>query len=433
MSSPLRLPDGFAFGTSTASYQIEGAVREDGRGPSIWDTFSHTQGTTLNGDTGDVACDHYHRYVEDVALMERLGTQSYRFSLAWPRIQPTGTGPANPAGLDFYDRLVDELLDHDIAPMATLYHWDLPQALEDEGGWLNRATVDKFADYTALVAERLADRVAHWCPINEPNVCTLLGYALGLHAPGKALLYDALPACHHVNLAHGRGVQVLREHGATSVGSANNHAPMWPDSDAQEDIDAAMGMDMLWNGLFAGPMLTGEYPDGFADLMPVRDGDLATIHQPLDFYGVNYYNPVKVAAAPDGSELPFEILDIIGHPTTDFGWPVVPEGLTELLKLLHLRYPDLPPVFITENGTSFSGLEDQFRIDYLEAHLKAVADAIAQGVDVRGYYCWSLLDNFEWAEGYSQRFGLVHVDFETLQRTPRRSFDWYAELIRSHA
>ena len=426
----MRLPEGFTFGTSTASYQIEGAVHEDGRGTSIWDTFSHTEGKTLNGDTGDVACDHYHRYSEDIGLMKRLGTDSYRFSIAWPRIQPTGSGPANEAGLDFYDRLVDELLANDIAPMATLYHWDLPQPLEDNGGWLNRDIVDRFADYTEIVAARLADRVAHWCPLNEPNVFTLLGYALGFHAPGQSLLFDALPACHHANLAHGRAVQILRSHGATSIGTANNHAPMWPDSDKQEDIDAAAGMDMLWNGLFADPMMLGRYPEGFGDLMPMQDGDLETIHQPLDFYGVNYYNPMQLKAGE--GEIPFDQCEITGYPTSEFGWPVVPAGLTEWLVTLKQRYPELPKVFITENGTSFAGIDDQFRIDYLDAHFGAVADAIEQGVDVQGYYCWSLLDNFEWAEGYSQRFGLVHVDFETQERTPRASFDWYADFIRSH-
>lgn len=428
MQAP-RLPRDFVFGTSTASYQIEGAVDEGGRGRSIWDTFSHTEGKTLGGDTGDVACDHYHRYAEDVALMKRLGTDSYRFSIAWPRIQPDGTDPANAPGLDFYDRLVDELLAHDIAPMATLYHWDLPQALEDDGGWLNRDIVDRFADYTSLVAERLADRVAHWCPINEPSCVVMLGYALGFHAPGHALLYDALPAAHHVNLAHGRAVQILRAAGAASIGTANNHSPMWPDSDRQEDLDATAGMDQLWNGLFADPVMLGRYPDGWAELLPIQDGDLEVIHQPIDFYGVNYYTPMRIRAGE--GEIPFEQCEISGYPTSDFGWPVVPEGLTEWLVTLKQRYPELPKVFITENGTSFAGIDDQFRIEYLDAHLNAVADAREQGVDVAGYYCWSLLDNFEWAEGYSQRFGLVHVDFETQQRTPRKSFDWYAEQIRA--
>lgn len=428
----MRLPEGFVFGTSTASYQIEGAVKEDGRGRSIWDTFSHTEGKTLDGDTGDVACDHYHRYSEDVALMKRLGVGGYRFSLAWPRIQPTGRGPANEAGLDFYDRLVDELLVADIAPMATLYHWDLPQALEDEGGWYSRDIVERFADYTEIVAGRLGDRVTHWCPVNEPNVFTLFGYALGMHAPGKADLFGALPACHHANLAHGRAVQVLRAATNGQVGTANNHAPMWPDSDSQEDRDAAAGMDALWNGLFADPMLLGRYPEDLAELMPIEDGDLETIHQPLDFYGVNYYNPQQIKAGT--GDVPFDQCEITGYPTSDFGWPVVPAGLTKLLVTLKERYPDLPPVMITENGTSFAAIDDQFRIDYLDSHLGAVADAIEQGVDVAGYYCWSLLDNFEWAEGYSQRFGLVHVDFDSpgLTRTPRRSFDWYSNLIRRH-
>jgi beta-glucosidase len=430
-----QLPVGFEFGTSTAAYQIEGAVDEDGRGRSIWDTFTAEPDRIKDGSTGAVACDHYHRYREDVALMARLGVDGYRFSIAWPRVQPDGTGPANQAGLDFYDRLVDELLRHGIRPMATLYHWDLPQALESApdgaGGWLARETAECFAEYAAVVGERLADRVAHWIPVNEPNSLTMLGYATGMHAPGKALLFDCLPAVHHVNLAHGLAAQALRAVGATSVGTANNHAPMWPASEDQADREAAAFFDAIWNGLFADPMLLGRYPEGWAEAMPgpVAD-DLATICQPLDFYGVNYYNPLLIGAA-DG-DLPFEQRELTGYPTTDFGWPVVPEGLTEVLLMLRERYPAIPPIQITENGCSYAMLDDQPRIDYLDAHLHAVSNAVQAGVDVRGYYCWSLLDNFEWAEGYTQRFGLVHVDYEPLERTPRPSFEWYAALVRAN-
>ncbi|MGO4257197.1 GH1 family beta-glucosidase [Marmoricola sp. RAF53] len=444
----INLPAGFEFGTSTAAYQIEGAATEDGKGPSIWDTFTAEPGRIIDGSSGAVACDHYHRVGEDVALMKRLGADGYRFSVSWPRVFPTGSGPVNPAGLDFYDRLVDELVANGIAPMATLYHWDLPQALETAsdggaGGWLNRETALRFAEYAAVVAERIGDRVAHWVPVNEPNVVSLLGYAMGMHAPGKALLFDALPAAHHALLGHGLAVQALRAAGATSIGTANNHAPIRPANDTDADRAAADLFDALWNGMFADPVLLGRYPamDGssLGEAMPgpVAE-DLAVISAPLDFYGVNYYNPMGVAAAPEGAEVPFVYGEVTGYPTTDFGWPVVPEGLTELLLHLRATYPGMPPVRITESGCSYNTgpdehgvVDDQARIDYLDAHLRAVADAIEQGVDVRAYYCWSLMDNFEWAEGYTQRFGLVHVDYDTLVRTPKRSFDWYAETIRA--
>ena len=433
------LPPGFRFGTSTAAYQIEGAATEDGRGPSIWDTFSAEPGRIKDGATGAVACDHYHRVEEDVALMKGLGTGGYRFSIAWPRIQPNGRGPANGKGLEFYDRLVDTLLANGIAPMATLYHWDLPQALEDDGGWLNPETPLRFAEYAALVGERLADRVEHWIPVNEPNVASLLGYGNGSHAPGHALRFDSLWASHHLLVAHGHAAIELRRAGATSVGCANNHAPVWPASDDDADVGASKIFDAIWNGMFQEPMLLGRYP---VDLMPLmeplmQDGDLATIRQPLDFYGVNYYNPMKVAAPAAHSDMPFEYREVVGYPTTDFGWPVVPDGLREWLVTFRARYrAALPPIYITESGCAYNMgpdehgvVEDQPRIDYLRAHLNAVQEAIQRGVDVRGYYCWSLMDNFEWAEGLGQRFGLVHVDYETLVRTPKSSYDWYAALI----
>jgi beta-glucosidase len=435
-----RLPAGFVFGTSTASYQIEGGVHEGGRGPSTWDTFTAQEGRILDGSSGEVACDHYHRYAEDVALMKRLGAGAYRFSIAWPRIQPTGSGVANTAGLDFYDRLVDELVGAGIEPMATLFHWDLPQSLQDAGGWLERSTAERFAEYAAQCVERLGDRVVRWVPVNEPNVVTLLGHGTGEHAPGLALGFDALPVAHHLNLAHGLAVQALRAGGAQQVGTATNHVPVWPASDSAEDVAAAELFDALWNRIFADPMLLGSYPEGFGDLMPVQDGDLATTSEPLDFYGLNYYNPMSIAAAEPGAEIPFEQRDLAGYPTTDFGWPVVPEGLREVIGQLVSRYPDIAPIYITENGCSYvmgpdehGVVDDQPRIDYLDSHLRAVADAIADGADVRGYYCWSTLDNFEWAVGYTQRFGLVHVDYETQVRTPKRSFDWYAATIAAHA
>jgi beta-glucosidase len=438
-------PD-FVWGASTASYQIEGAVDSDGRGRSIWDTFTAQAGTIADGSSGAVACDHYHRYPEDVALMRAAGLSGYRFSIAWPRIQPDGTGPANEAGITFYDRLIDLLLANDIRPMATLYHWDLPQALQDRGGWTERDTALRFADYAAVVAERFADRVSYWAPVNEPNVVTVLGHALGIHAPGSTLGAKVVHVAHHLLLGHGLAVQALRAADAKSVGCANNHSPVWVASDRPEDVEAARQYDDLWNRLYADPILLGSYPSQFLDLMP--DGaadDLATINQPLDFYGMNYYNPAQIAAAgarsvpdPMTDGLPFSRVPIEGYPTTDFGWPVVPAGLREILLQLKERYGDrLPPVHITENGCSYADgpdadgrVADVRRIDYLDAHLRALHQAIADGVAVDGYFCWSLLDNFEWAEGYRERFGLVHVDYDTLVRTPKDSFHWYSEMIR---
>ncbi|MEZ5093367.1 GH1 family beta-glucosidase [Nocardioides sp.] len=433
------LPEGFVFGTSTSAYQIEGAWTDDGKGLSIWDTFAHLPDRIIDGSTGNEACDHYHRYPEDVALMKQLGAKGYRFSVSWPRVQPLGFGEVNEAGLDFYDRLVDELCEAGIEPMVTLYHWDLPQELEDRGGWLDRNIAGVFGEFARIVAERIGDRVEHWVPINEPNVVTMLGYATGVHAPGHQLLFDALPVAHHLLLAHGRAAIALREAGAQSVGCANNHAPMWPATDSDADIGATKLFDQLWNGLYLEPMLLGRYPVDLAPFMDefIEPGDLALIRQPLDFYGLNYYNPLKIAATPEDAELPFEQLPIVGYPTTDFGWPVVPDALREWLITMRARYrAAIPPVYITECGASYGVgpdadgvVDDQARIDYLDAHLRAVAEAVRIGLDIRGFYTWSLLDNFEWAEGYTQRFGLVHVDFETQQRTPKRSFDWYSRVI----
>ncbi|MBV9832470.1 MAG: beta-glucosidase [Marmoricola sp.] len=433
-----QFPPGFVFGTSTASYQIEGAVHEDGRGVSVWDTFCAQPGTIVDGSSGEVACDHYHRYAEDVALMKDLGVGAYRFSIAWPRVQPDGSGPVNTKGLDFYDRLVDELVAAGIEPMATLFHWDLPQALQDSGagGWLERSTAERFAEYAALCAERLGDRVAKWAPVNEPNVVTMIGHAEGRHAPGLKLGVGALPVAHHLNLGHGLAVQALRAAGATQVGTANNHAPIWPDTDSAEDEEAADLFDDLWNRLFAGPMLLGEYPERWVDALPVQDGDLETIRQPIDFYGFNHYNPMGIGAAPEGSEIPFRMTEITGYPLTEFHWSVVPAGMRQVINQLCERYPDIPPIYVTENGCSYGMgpdddgvVDDQPRIDFYDGYLRAVADAIGDGCDVRGYYAWSLMDNFEWGEGYTMRFGLVHVDYETLVRTPKRSFQWYADMI----
>lgn len=443
-------PANFAFGAATSAYQIEGAVDEDGRGASSWDRFCAEPGRVKGGASGAVADDHYHRFGDDVALMKALGLTHYRFSIAWPRIVPTGSGASNPKGLDFYDRLIDALLAAGIKPVATLFHWDTPAPLEDAGGWMVRDTALRFADYAALVGKRYADRVAMWMPLNEPLSLTSMGYMLGLHAPGKQLGMAALAAAHHQLLAHGLGVGALRAAGASAIGIANVHAPTWPASAASADVDAAKIYDDLVNWTFADPLLVGTYPAGVAELMPVQADDLKIIAAPLDWYGVNYYNPTRVGA-PDGraaiidgaaiaAQPLFSIQDIAGYPQTDFGWPVIPAGLEEILTQLQARYgAKLPPIYITENGCSYSDgpgadgrVRDARRVEYVSSHLGALQAAMGRGIDVRGYFAWSLMDNFEWAAGYDQRFGLIHVDYETLQRTPKDSFHWYRALIQKN-
>ncbi|MFC1402309.1 MULTISPECIES: GH1 family beta-glucosidase [Streptacidiphilus] len=449
-----QLPASFTWGASTAAYQIEGAAHEDGKGDSVWDTFTRRPDAVRDGHTGDTACDHYHRFPEDVALMKGLGLDAYRFSVSWPRILPTGSGAVNQAGLDFYDRLVDELLAAGIAPTPTLFHWDLPQALEQQNGWLNRDTAYRFAEYAAVVAERLADRVRRWITLNEPFVHMVYGYAFGIHAPGRALMLDALPVAHHQLLGHGLAVAELRRYGAEEVLIANNCTPVRVAGDTEADRAAAEAYDNLHNRLFNDPLLLGRYPDlsGYGLTDPgwgglVRDGDLEAIAAPIDGLGLNYYNPtwVKAPETPDAL-LPFDLAEPVEpvapagpYRRTAFGWPVVPDGLTELLVGTAERYGDaLPPLWITENGCSQpdelldGAVDDRARIDYLRDHIDAVAEAVARGVDVRGYFTWSLLDNFEWAEGYHQRFGLVHVDFETLVRTPKASYAWYRDRIAEH-
>ncbi|SFY49919.1 GH1 family beta-glucosidase [Streptomyces sp. F-1] len=425
-----RFPAGFLWGVSTSAHQIEGAAEL--RGPSVWDVFTAEPGRVKDGSTAAVACDHYHRYPEDVALLAGLGVNAYRFSVSWPRV-------ASPGGLDFYDRLVDELCAAGVRPVPTLFHWDMPAHLD----WLDRDTAARFADHVAAVAGRLGDRVTKWITLNEPAEHTLLGHALGAHAPGRRLLFDALPVAHHQLLAHGLAVRALRAAGARDIGIANSHGPTWPASADPADVAAAGFYDTLLNRLFAEPVLLGGYPDGLGELMPGDvAADLRVIAEPLDWYGVNYYAPTRVGA-PLGTrgefggvtipaELPFSVREIEDRPLTDFGWPVVPEGLTELLCGFRDRYGDrLPPVVITENGCSYEGLDDQERIAYLDAHLRALHAALEAGVDVRGYFVWSLLDNFEWAEGYARRFGLVHVDFDTLERTPKASYRWFRDVLRA--
>ncbi|WP_328333880.1 GH1 family beta-glucosidase [Kribbella sp. NBC_00382] len=448
-AEPLAFGPDFLWGVSTSAYQIEGAVTEDGRGPSTWDTFCAEPGRIANGDTGEVACDHYHRYAEDVGLMKELGVDVYRFSFSWPRVQPTGKGLANGAGLDFYDRLIDSLLAAGIKPAPTLFHWDTPQELEDAGGWLNRDITYRFADYAKILAERFSDRVPMWMTINEPMVLTLIGYAVGGHAPGKQLGFEALPVAHHQLLAHGRAVQALRAGGASNIGIASNHSPTYPASDSAEDVEAAGLYDNLINWMFVDPILLGEYPNGIGDGMPgpVAE-DLKIISTPIDWFGLNHYAPARVGAptgnpdiaATDGipipEGLPFEPRAFEGVEKTDFGWPIVPDAFGEILRTFQTRYGDkLPPIYITENGCAINDgpvdgvVNDQRRIDYLDAYLRSLKSAIGDGVDVRGYFQWSLLDNFEWSVGYTQRFGLIHVDYETLERTPKASYHWYRDLI----
>lgn len=430
----------FRWSAATAAFQIEGARGADGGGRSIWDDFVETPGSVVDGSTGEPGPDSWHRWREDVELLRALGVDRYRFSVSWARVQPDGRGPGNPKALDRYRRLADDLRDAGVDPFVTLYHWELPSALERDGGWLARDTAFRFADYVRLVVDALGDRVRHWYTINEPVSTTLQGYAIGELAPGRRLLFDALPTVHHQLLAHGLGQAVIRDADAGQVGIVNNHTTVVPASDHPEDQAAAAAYDLLHNRLFADPLLAGGYPDGAPFGLPdqpVRDGDLAVISAPSDFYGVNYYNPTRVGAAAPGSTVPFDLLPVEGAPVTGFGWPIVPAALTTLLLELTERYgPSLPPLVIGENGASFpepdtvdGTIADRARIDYLAQHVAAVADAVRAGADVREYTVWSLLDNFEWAEGFTQRFGIVHVDHRTSRRTPKASFAWYRDLI----
>ncbi|TDC01916.1 beta-glucosidase [Micromonospora fluostatini] len=449
----LSFPPGFLWGAATAAYQIEGAATAAGRGPSIWDTFSHTEGRVVEGHTGDVACDHYHRVAEDVRLMAELGLKSYRFSVAWPRVQPTGSGPANQQGLDFYRRLVDELLAHGIEPWLTLYHWDLPQPLEDEGGWPARDTAGRFADYTRLVVDALGDRVRYWTTLNEPWCSAFLGYSSGVHAPGRTDPAAAVRAGHHLMLGHGLAVQALRAgRPDAEVGVTVNLYPVTPATDAPGDVDAARRIDGLANRFFLDPLLRGSYPaDLRADLRSVtdfghvRDGDLAVIATPLDLLGVNYYSRHVVAAPAEGAERsgPSDwpgSADVRfvkrGVPVTDMGWEIDAPGLVETLRRVHDEYTDLP-LYVTENGSAFvdtvvdGRVDDADRLAYFDSHLRAAHAAISSGVPLRGYFAWSLLDNFEWAWGYTKRFGMIYVDYDNDQaRIPKSSARWYAEVIR---
>ncbi|MFT4085716.1 MAG: GH1 family beta-glucosidase [Gordonia sp. (in: high G+C Gram-positive bacteria)] len=432
---------GLRWSAATAAFQIEGSRTADGRGRSVWDDFVDTPGRVIDGATADPACDSYRRSREDVALAAGLGLDRYRFSISWTRVQPDGRGGPNPTGLDYYSRLVDDLLDAGVTPFPTLYHWDLPVGAETAGGWLERDTAYRFADYARLVADVLGDRVKHWYTINEPAMSTLQGYAIGTLAPGRVLLFDALPTAHHQLLGHGLAAAALREAGALAVGVANNHTQVLPRSSEPGDVAAAHAYDVLHNRLFADPVLTGTYPDlsplGGCEL-PVHDGDLALISARPDFYGVNFYNPTTVGAPSPGSPIPFQMLPTPGVPVTGFGddWPILPSSLRDLLLDFTRRYGDaLPPIVVSENGASFpesdraQRIDDADRIAYLDGHVRAVLDAVDAGVRVDEYTVWSLLDNFEWADGYTQRFGLTHVDFETGERTPKASYDWYRQTV----
>ncbi|MFB8179075.1 GH1 family beta-glucosidase [Streptomyces sp. NPDC055966] len=450
------LPGGFRFGAATSAYQIEGGHDEDGRGASIWDTFSHTPGRTHAGATGDTAADHYHRHREDIALLRGLGVDTYRLSISWPRLLPRGIGPVNTKGLDFYDRLIDGLLAAGVAPAVTLYHWDLPQGLEDRGGWRVRETAEAFAAYAALAAERYGDRVERWITLNEPYCSAFVGHAEGRHAPGTQEGRGALAAAHHLLVGHGLAVHALRAAGvAGEIGITLNLDCIHAASDRPEDIAARHRAETLHNDIWTEPLFAGRYPAheaetwaGLADGPWRLPGDLDLIGTPLDFLGVNFYRPLTVAAAPHrvadpdqrtAVDIGVAELDPYGTRHTTMGWPVVPSAFTELLCGLHVRYPQSLPIWITENGSAEADtvapdgcIHDPDRIGYLAEHLAAVADAMAAGVDVRGYYAWSLLDNFEWARGYDQRFGLVHVDYDTLTRTPKDSYHWYRGLITAH-
>jgi len=447
----MRFPENFLWGTATASYQVEGAVNEGGRGASIWDTFSHTPGKVLHGDTGDIACDQYHRLEGDLDLMSELGIQAYRFSVAWPRIQPGGSGPANQDGLDFYRTLVDGLRQRSIEPMLTLYHWDLPQALEDLGGWTIRDTSEHFAEYAGIVYEALADSVGFWITLNEPWVSAWMGYGLGVHAPGESDASKALAATHHLLLGHGLAMERMRSaDDGNQLGVTLNLHPAHPSRDHEADREAARRVDGQAVRLYLDPLFLGEYPEDLISFYrergaepPVRDGDLKKISQPLDFLGVNYYFRHHIRDAPNEtpSQVPFSDLaarPILPHAAekTAMGWPVEPEGLTEILVRIKEDYADVP-IYITENGRAVhdyidpeGDVDDEERVSYLDAHFRAAHEAIEAGVDLRGYMVWSLLDNFEWAEGYSKRFGIVFVEYSTQRRIPKSSARWYSDVIR---
>ena len=445
------LPADFRWGVATSAYQIEGAHDEDGRGPSIWDTYCRTPGMVDGGHNGDIACDHYHRMPQDVALIKSLGVDLYRFSVAWPRVQPGGRGPANAVGLGFYDRLVDELLRSGVDPWVTLYHWDLPQELEDAGGWPARDTAYRFADYAMLVFDKLQDRVRTWTTLNEPWCSAMLGYYEGRQAPGRQDFPAAMEAVHHLLLGHGLAAQRMRAAATEPIelGITLNMGTSMPATQSLADQEATRRADGLGARIYLDPLLRGQYPGDIMDdlsvrgvKLPVVDGDLQIISEPIDVLGVNYYSSHLVSGVDsagrteDADGNPVQSNIPMGRPVTAMDWEIVPEGFTDLLVRLSRDYPGVPMV-ITENGAAFddeadpSGyVADADRTAYLSAHIAAVAAARVRGADVRGYFAWSLMDNFEWSYGYAKRFGLVHVDYETQVRTPKQSALWYRDTIK---
>ena len=444
MTQNFEFPSGFLWGTATAAYQIEGSPLADGAGPSIWHRFSHTPGRTARGETGDIACDHYNRYRDDVALMQSLGLNAYRFSLSWSRLLPEGTGCTNPDGIGFYDRLVDTLLEAGITPLVTLYHWDLPAALDDRGGWLNRDIAGWFAEYADVAVKALGDRVAAWATLNEPWVVTDGGYLHGALAPGHTNRYEAPIASHNLMRAHGNGILALRAGGARQAGLVVNLEPKYPASDSPDDLAAVRRADAYMNRQYLDPALLGSYPDemqeifGDAWLSHAAD-DFTLIRQPLDFLGINYYT--RSVTRHDDAAWPVRASGVRqpGALYTETGWEVHPESLTRVLLWVTERYGRLP-LYITENGAAFPDPptvegdthDDPLRVEYYRTHLKAAWDAIQQGVNLRGYCAWSLLDNFEWSLGYEKRFGIVHVDYATQRRTPKASARFYADVIRTN-
>jgi beta-glucosidase len=453
----LRFPEGFAWGSATAAYQIEGAVSADGKGPSVWDTFSHTPGKVRGGDTGDIACDSYHRYREDVALMASLGLKAYRFSISWPRVQPGGRGPANPRGLDYYRALLDELGERGIEPTVTLYHWDLPQELQDDGGWAVREVAERFAEYASICAEALGDRVARWITLNEPQVVANNGYRHGQHAPGLRDPEAAAAATHHLLLGHGLATRALRDLGAAEVGITLDLHPIRVLGGGREgDVESArLITEAMVNGLYLEPVLYGRYPaNAPADMLPppalVADGDLEIISQRLDFLGVNYYSPVFLRAGDPAdlrrNEVPARsgVPDVVEYrpgelERTTMGWLVDADGLYDILLEVSKQAPGLP-LYITENGRAAEDyvnplgvVDDIERVRYLHSHLQAAARAVRDGASLAGYFVWSLLDNFEWAWGYQKRFGIIFVDFGTQRRIPKSSARFYSEVVQANA
>jgi beta-glucosidase len=446
MSEPttLHFPPGFLWGTATSAYQIEGSPLADGAGPSIWHRFAHTPGRTHNGETGDVACDHYRRFAADVALMQQLGLNAYRFSVSWSRILPAGKGAVNPRGVAFYDRLVDALLERGIQPSVTLYHWDLPQALDDAGGWLNLEIAGWFADYAQVVFRALGDRVPLWATLNEPWVVADGGYLHGVLAPGHRSLAEAPRVSHNLLRAHGMAVQAYRAEGKRQIGLVVNLEPKHPASSSPEDLAATRRADAYMNRQYLEPVISGAYPaelpEMFGDAWPaITDADLRLIRQPIDFLGINYYT--RGVTRNDATAIPTRAATARQPHSvyTETGWEVYAPGLAETLLWVRERASDLP-LYVTENGAAFpdppksvnGAMDDPLRVDYYRGHLRGALDAIQRGVNLRGYFAWSLLDNYEWSHGYSKRFGIVHVDFETQRRTPKASARFYSDVVRTN-